>query len=173
MALFRVLLVSILLVVFLFGGALFLFLQPHIESESIRVSKHPETIRAEWVAWACGGTERITEIVKSKDNNYEGPLSIRVPSDVLNPELSDAAFPGNIFVLTGFRYEIKRTNVITGKVRIINSRQFDVVSWRVELPYRKVNSEGDVEGVHEPLSWTSTTGKIAENIFVGLEGGSC
>jgi hypothetical protein len=91
-----------------------LIFRPYVKVEEVRVPKM-ETIHAQWVSWACGDpTSRITELYgPGADTKFaEGPLHIAVPQGGQNPEESDAAYPENRFVLTGYRYKWIETNYL-------------------------------------------------------------
>jgi len=84
-----------------------------------------------------------------------------------------AAYPTNQFELTGYRYMRRHTNVLTGEVTQTQSLRFDVISWQVMLPYRRLNSSNEVIISYEALGWSNDEGTTTPNLFVSLDGASC
>ncbi len=154
-------------------AAYVMLFQPHIRVEHLRQSEQVETLRATWVAWACGGEERITEVLDNAGNIANSPLSIRVPKGVPHPEYSAAAHPGNVFWLTGYRYQTIQTNRITGYQVFLPSFRFDAIRWWVEAPYQSYTDDGRSISVDAVLEWPESDQAISyqEIIFTGVKGG--
>ncbi|WP_455205770.1 hypothetical protein [Kaarinaea lacus] len=155
----------------LLGAALLVIIEPHIEYSLVRQSQKPETIEAIWVAWACGGNDRITEIVDG--TIADNPFSIAVPDNGLNPEDSEAAYSGNTFILSAYRYYRKRKNKLTGDIQLLPSLRLDVVKWSVELPYNKLLENGEVIQVDTPLEWEDTRENHSAANFKFVRNSSC
>lgn len=142
--------------------------KPYLQTKLIRENNKPVTIQTSWVAWACGGSERITKI-NNAGEIAETPLSIYVPEGYAHPEQSEAAYPGNIFLLTGYSYQKKVTNLITGEQEFFESPRFDVIGWEVELPYQTIDSSGKPKQSSNPLGWKLDSSQQIE--FSGLDSG--
>lgn len=52
-----------------------------------------------------------------------------------SPDYGELAFAGNVFALTGYRYQGFKTSRLTGDIQEVPSTRFDVLAWRVEPPY--------------------------------------
>lgn len=157
-----------LIILLTISVAFIVITKPYLKTELIRENNKPITIRTTWVAWACGGNERITKI-NTAGEIAEAPLNIYVPEGYAHPEESEAAYPGNIFLLTGYFYQKKVTNLITGKQEFFESPRFDVIGWEVELPYQMIDSNGKPRQASNPLGW-----KLDSNqkiVFSGIDGG--
>ena len=160
---------------FVFGASLvaiglnFLMNPPYINTEYRRSSVEPITIQAQWVAWSCGYEGRITEILDSTGKLAIGPLNIRVPKGGENPELSDAASSLNNFVLTGYKYKLRHSNIISGEIIEEDSLRFDVIAWHVLIPYNKINIKGELISIPTPLMWHGFKLDLSANNFWGLK----
>jgi len=166
--------IIIALIVSVFIFAVCWVFKPHLKVEYVRINSNPEVIRAQWVAWACGRHERITEIIDEAGNLADAPFTIHVASQGLNPELSKAAFLGNVFYLTGYRYQKLTINRITQSEAREHSSRLDVIKWHVRLPYRTLTPYNDVIDVNTPLFWGARNDDdSAQTAFVGLAGVGC
>lgn len=120
-----------------------------IEIDEVRTTGKLETVRAYW-GRACG-----------EDFLSEGrpgtKLILTVPEGGITPRETNAVVPGNLFIITGYRYKRVQKNLLNGEVKEIPSQRFDVVKWHVVPPYEAYVDDKDVliKKVNTPLGWKS------------------
>lgn len=150
---FRILLVSLLGLVLVSAAGLYVyFFEPYLAYSEQRASSAPETIRARYMAYACGEFHpqlyELFGVGEGEVRASEAPTTLALPAGLPSPDRGGLSFAGNVFELTGYRYRRHERNRLTGASREVPSTRFDVVAWRVETPYRILSLDGQ-SGNHE------------------------
>ncbi len=75
------------------------------------------------------------------------PIFPALPSNMLSPEDTNAAYHDNIFYLKGYDYFYVKENVLTGEKEEKDSYRFDVISWEAHVPYKVWSGDTSDEGI--------------------------
>lgn len=129
------------------------FAEPHIAYREWRITAKPETIDVLYIFYFCGEKfPRLYEIA-SVDGNWsepdERPTTVALADGLPSPEDTELALHGNVFSLTGYRYQAEERNIMTGATRSFPATRFDVVSWQVRTPYMEWVPSGDDGAVEQ------------------------
>lgn len=141
-------LMAVLAIVWL---GLFIYLsRPWIVNiEESRTTGKLETIRATW------GRDCGEDFLAEENSGLK--LTLVVPDGGKTPGQTRAAVPDNEFIITGYRYKRVQKNLLSGEVRQLPARRFDVIAWHVVTPYKAYVDDPDVliKEVSTPLGWHS------------------
>lgn len=110
--------------------------KPYETFEERRLGSHQIKVIANYVN--VTGDPNCTKLyVTSPEPSDEPGKAIfpAVPEAIPSPDDGEYAYHGNRFELTGFPYEWVYRNIITGAERRVNSQRFDVVKWKIIVPY--------------------------------------
>lgn len=139
----------------LFLAGLYVYVaKPYINRHEWRASAQPTTIEVVYVAMACGEhSPRLYEAVAQNDSSQDwsrSPTLLALPKGIPSPEDSEFAVGGNVFVLTGYRYRRKETNILTGTTQEYIAARFDAVAWEIRTPYNVWTASGKRETRQKP-----------------------
>ena len=136
------------------AGLYFHVAKPYINRHEWRASEQPTTIEVVYVNMACGEhSPRLYEAIAQNDGSQDwnrSPTLLALPKGIPSPEESEFAVGGNVFVLTGYRYRRRETNILTGATKEYIAPRFDAVAWEIRTPYNVWTASGKREMRHEP-----------------------
>ncbi|MDH3473719.1 MAG: hypothetical protein OEM59_08500 [Rhodospirillales bacterium] len=137
------------------GGVYVYFAEPYLVFEERRISDEPETVRIRLVdnyqrseeekVFICPYVDEITEPSNVQTDERRSFLALAFPEGLTSPLETELAVKGNVFQLSGYRYQDHRKHILTGEIEIPPEsfpQRFDVIAWEVVTPYAVVASEG-------------------------------
>lgn len=119
----------------LFGGLSIYLSKPYEEFIEERKKGFPVSIMVEYVN--ITGEPGCTNLyqVSNDQVDYKKPIYPAHVDRMKVPDDGTYAYEGNRFSLKGYEYQYVKRNLITGAVDYQPSGRFDIVSWKIEMPY--------------------------------------
>ncbi len=144
----RILAFLFMLLLLILTGGYVALVKPYLTRELLRTSDRPQELLVEYVAETCDPyAPRLFELAKkegtAEPSRAEKGVTLALPSDLSSPEDTDWAFPGNRFVLTGYRYRQVIRNRITGQTEARPASRIDLVAWRSLIPAKRWEKSPD------------------------------
>lgn len=137
----------------MFGGIYLYIFQPYITFSEVRISNTPVEIKVVYVNVTgdplCAKLYSLGSIKDNKPVATKEVFYLAMPDGIPSPEDGDLAVSDNMFLIKGYRYRLIEKNNLTGDSTKSPSHRFDVISWKVMLPYERWKDTVSLDGAVE------------------------
>ncbi|WDE07947.1 hypothetical protein SG34_014275 [Thalassomonas viridans] len=119
------------------------FLKPYVKGENVRLNGGLETIEAEYSKTTGEGfCTNLYRVVNGKIT--DDGIFTNMPADIPDPNTLPELKNGARVLLTGYVYEWRETNLITGSVSKRKSNMIDVVRWQTAARVSYKTQQGNL-----------------------------
>lgn len=172
-----------LLALLMLVGLFVYLLEPHIELNRERASAKPIEIDTIYVNVTgepgCAKLYRLDTGSKQTQVVTKIPVFVYLPEGMPSPVEGNYAYADNKFTLNGYEYKWVKKNAITGEIVEYPAARFDIVNWRLHVPYKLWTSLApskqapDVKTSIDPVEYTYESSKLDVEYFVGQNSIDC